>query len=360
MATKRKLGVLGVGEGRSILLASDRSELWETAWICDLNEDLCRKRMAEHNVERFTLKYDEMLADPALDTVAIYTPDPMHADHCIQALQAGKNVICTKPLIDDLARGRELLDTVTSSGKKLMVGMSCRFFETFAEQRTIADTGKLGKLLSVEAHYHGDKRTGTSGAWGKASGNNWIYTGLVHPTDLVYWYTGLAEEVYGVGQVSPAMSGRGYDIQDNYHFVLKGRDGTPLTVSGLFGAPANHPEAEGTIGCVLRGAGACLDARFPCFELYTNFYDQGPIKSNKTHRHAYYYPWGGSGHHAGEFQNYLEHFARCLDKGETPLPDVRDGLRVIATLCAMEKSMQTGQPVNVPHLLRENNLADLC
>lgn len=195
-----RLGILGIGEGRSILHAGDRSELFETAWICDLNEDLCRQRMAEHRVGRYTLDYAEMLADPELDMVAIYTPDPMHAGHCLAALEAGKHVVCTKPLTDDLSRGRELLDAVKASDRQLMVGMSCRFFETFLEQRNHYEDGALGELLTVEAHYHGDKRRGTSGAWGKAKANNWIYTGLVHPADLVYWYAGMPLEVHGYGE----------------------------------------------------------------------------------------------------------------------------------------------------------------
>ena len=45
-----------------------------------------------------------MLADPAIDAIGIYTPDHLHAEHVIRALDAGKHVICTKPFIDNLAR----------------------------------------------------------------------------------------------------------------------------------------------------------------------------------------------------------------------------------------------------------------
>lgn len=353
------LGVLGVGEGKSILFGAGRSERWKTRWICDLDEDLCKQRMEEHDVEKYTLSYEEMLADPELDTVAIYTPDPLHAKHCIQALDAGKHVICTKPLVDYLGDGRNLLDAVNRSGKRLMVGMSCRFFETFLQQRNIVETKDPGEFLSIEAHYHGDKRAGTSGRWGKATANNWIYTGLVHPTDLVYWYGGLAEEVFGYGAVSPAMKARGFDVPDNFHFVLKGSNGIPMTVSGLYGAPATHPESESMIGCSLRGSRYCIDARFPQFDLYTNVYEEGPVKYSRSDRHAYYYPWGGSRHHAGEFQNYLEHFAKHLDSGSQPLPDARDGLRVVATLRSMELSLESGQPVSVHETLRNYNLEEL-
>ncbi|MEM1211304.1 MAG: Gfo/Idh/MocA family oxidoreductase [Planctomycetota bacterium] len=360
MAKRRSLGVLGVSEGKSILFGCERSAVWETACICDLDDELCKLRMSEYSVGRYTLEYDEMLADPDIDVIAIYTPDPMHADHCIKALEAGKHVICTKPLVDDLAKGRALLDAVEKSGKSLMVGMSCRFFATFMQQREIYQERGLGEIQTVEAHYHGDKRVGTSGKWGRVGANNWIYTGLVHPTDLVYWYAGMPEEVFGYGSVSPAMQGRGFDVPDNYHFVLKGRDGKPHTVSGFYGTPTAHPEAEGSIECTIRGSEAAVNAHFPDFQVYTNFYDEGPRKLSNPQLHSYYYPWGGAGHHAGEFQNYLECFAEHLDGKPVEFPDVKDGLRVVAVLRAMEISMNTGKPVNLPELLSEHGLEELA
>lgn len=355
-----RLGVLGVGEGRSILHAAQRSARWATTCICDLDEALCRQRMNEHRVEHFTTRYDEMLADPRIDVIAIYTPDPLHADHCLQALRAGKHVLCTKPLVDDLTRGPELLQAVAASGRHLLVGMSCRFFPTFQEQRERFLGGEYGDLLGIEAHYHGDKRRGTSGRWGKARANNWIYTGLVHPVDLVYWYAGLPRTVFGVGQVSPAMQARGYAVADNFHFVLTSRQGHPLAVSGFFGAPSSHPEAEGAIGCVVRANRGCLDARFPAFTLYGHHEKTGSWKVTRSELHPYYYPWGGSMHHAGEFQNYLEHFASCLDCGEKPCPDAVDGLRVVAVLRAMEQSLREGSPVEVERVLAAAGLAALA
>ena len=75
------LGVLGLGEGRSIISAGLQSELWDVVWVCDLKEDLCRARCAEFGLTRYTTSFDEMLADPAVDVIGIYTPDHLHAEH---------------------------------------------------------------------------------------------------------------------------------------------------------------------------------------------------------------------------------------------------------------------------------------
>ena len=86
------LGVLGLGEGRSIISAGMHSPLWEVACLCDTNAALAQERCAEFGLRRYTTDYAELLADPAVDVVGIYTPDHLHADHIIRALAAGKHV----------------------------------------------------------------------------------------------------------------------------------------------------------------------------------------------------------------------------------------------------------------------------
>src|SRR4051812_10799265 len=107
---KLRLGVLGLGEGRSIISAALNSEVWELAKLCDLNEALCKERSAEFRFPHYTTQFDDLLADASIDVIGIYTPDPLHATHIRQSLQAGKHVICTKPLIDNLKDARELID----------------------------------------------------------------------------------------------------------------------------------------------------------------------------------------------------------------------------------------------------------
>src|SRR3954452_21516100 len=127
---KLRLGVVGLGEGRSIMSAALKSELWELVRICDLNEELCKERAAEFRFANYTTSYDEMLADESIDVIGIYTPDPLHATHIKRALDAGKHAICTKPLFDNLADAHLLIEAQKKNGKHVMVGQSSRFFES--------------------------------------------------------------------------------------------------------------------------------------------------------------------------------------------------------------------------------------
>ena len=105
------LGVLGLGEGRSIISAGLRSDRWQIAALCDLDDTLGRERCAEFGLPAacFTASLDTLLARPDVDVVGIYTPDHLHAEHVLRALRAGKHVVCTKPFLHDLSRAPEVL-----------------------------------------------------------------------------------------------------------------------------------------------------------------------------------------------------------------------------------------------------------
>ena len=72
-----------------------------------------------------------------------------------------------------------------------------------------------------------------------------------------------------------------------------------------------------------------------------------------ANKEPYYFRFTGRSHHAGEYQNYIEYFARCLAGGETPKPDLAEGIGTVALMTAMERSLTTRRPVNVQSVLEE-------
>ena len=183
-----KLGILGLGEGRSTMSAALQSDKWTLHKICDLNEELCRKRAKEFDFHNYTTRYEDLLEDPEIDVIGIYTPDKFHAQHIKMALQAGKHVVCTKPLIDDLSKAQELIDLCEQTGKRVFVGQSSRFFEPMKRQRADFEAGEIGELVTVEAYYHADHRWFLGKGWSLEESFKWLYGGMSHPIDLVRWY----------------------------------------------------------------------------------------------------------------------------------------------------------------------------
>jgi predicted dehydrogenase len=351
---KLGLGILGLGEGISLVRGSVGSERWGLRTVCDLDEALARSVADEFGCS-WTTDLDEMCADDAIDCIAIYTPDPMHADHLMTVMQAGKHAICTKPLATDLSQAAELLARTEESGVRVLVGQSSRFFPSFERQRRDYEAGVPGVIRSVEAHYNGDKRGGTSGRWGKRGGNDWVFTGLAHPVDLAYWYLGPIETVFAAGVTSSASASRNGPT-DVMHALLTSRSGAIGRVTGSYGTAHSHPDADPMIGCTIRGESGTLSARYPDFRYLTQVDGEGARAYNDIAEHAAYFPFGGSMHHVGEFRSYLEAMGAALQKGSEPRPNLQDGLWVVATLLAIRESIDTGDVISVPQVLARNGL----
>lgn len=152
------IGILGLGEGRSTMSAALNSSKLKLINICDLSEEVCKQRCKEFGFDKYTTNYDGILNDPAIDIIAIYTPDHLHAEHIKQALLRDKHVVCTKPFIDDLSDALELIELQQKTGKKVFVGQSSRFFEPYKKQRKDFEQGLIGALITIESHYNADHR----------------------------------------------------------------------------------------------------------------------------------------------------------------------------------------------------------
>lgn len=357
---KLGLGVLGLGEGRSIISAGLHSDLWEVVALCDLNQDLGRDRCVEFGLPRkiLTSSYDILLRNPAIDVIGIYTPDHLHAEHVIRALQAGKHVICTKPFLQDLTRAAEVLDAVKRSRRHVMVGQSTRFFAPFVRQREHFEAGLLGPLNVVEAFYNADHRWFLAKPWARTPAFKWLYGGLSHPADLVRWYLPDVDEVMGYARLSDNGRAGGLHHPDTFQFIFRSASGPLARVSGTYSAPVTPTARDSNMSCVLRGNLGASQADYYDLRYAWKTDTQSAVETFED-KDAYYFRFGGHSHHAGEYQNYLEHFARCLAAKKTPLPDASEGIVTVALMQAMEESCERGVPVRLADVLQRHDLSSL-
>ena len=352
-----RLGILGLGEGRSTMSAALQSDKYELKMVCDRNIEMCKQRAEEFNFHSYTTNYQDLLDDAKIDVIAIYTPDHLHAEHVKQALLANKHVVCTKPFIDDLSKAQELLEVAEKTGKKVFVGQSSRFFEPAKRQRKDFESGLIGELITIESEYNADHRWFLEKPWALEKSFKWLYGGLSHPVDFIRWYLPNIAEVMGYGMISSNGSAAGLKNEDTMHFIFKATDGRIARVSGAYTGPTQPAQRDSGMSTVLRGTEGASQADY--HELRYALTDKtGEEKivywGDKTMKH--YFRFEGQSHHAGEYQNYLEYFADCLESGETAHPDLKEGIGTIALLQAMDRSLQTGMPVKLDDILAEFNL----
>jgi predicted dehydrogenase len=352
-----KLGILGLGEGRSTISASLASRKFELIQICDANRQLCEERALEFSFPHWTTSYQDLLNSNEIDMIAIYTPDHLHFEHIKQALLHGKHVVCTKPFIDDLSQANELLELSGKSGKKVFVGQSSRFFEPAMKQRKDFEKGLIGDLITIESHYHADHRWFLEKGWSLKQSFKWLYGGLSHPADFIRWYLPDIEEVMGYGMLSSNGQKAGLKNQDTMHFIFKAKDGRIARVSGAYTGPTQPAARDSGMSCILRGTEGASQADYHelRYSVTTNTGEEKIITWGADQL-KHYFRFEGQSHHAGEYQNYLEYFADSITGNFTAYPDLKEGIGTVALLHAMDKSLETGLPVKIDEVLNANNI----
>lgn len=350
------IGVLGLSEGRTMLVALDRAPHARAVAGCDLSVERIEAARRDCPDVFYTTSYDELLAHPDVRIVAIYTPDAFHGEHIVRAFAAGKDVICTKPLVNSLADAKMILEAGRATGRKLLVGQSTRFFESFIRQRAAYERGAIGRLEVVDAHYiHRMDWYYEKSPWA-ATDTDWVFLGLSHPVDLVRWYLGRIEEVHAIGSRSALAEHYGVRSRDIYLVNLRAADGRIGRVMGHYGLH-ELPSARNAIELMLFGTEGTSLAQYHDMRYLHTQPDGTEVKEDMLYAYrAYYFNNEVHGMHYGEFANYADTFARALLDGTPYSPDLEEGVETVCVMEAIRRSAESGTPVKVAPLLAEVGL----
>ena len=137
------IGIIGLGEGKGLVKGLHGHPELHIAGICDLNRDLLLEVQRDFQIPNAYQNLEEMVTCPDIDIVVIYTPDQLHLEHIRTCFEAGKHVICTKPLVTSLEEAWQVIGLAQKhSNLRLMVGQSSRFFGSMQRQRKAFEMGK--------------------------------------------------------------------------------------------------------------------------------------------------------------------------------------------------------------------------
>lgn len=371
MPEQLRIGVIGLHEGRTLLAALNcpipatvgiaRDEAYRAPHArviaaCDLDAARLADIHATFPDVFVTSDYDVLLQRDDVQIVAIYTPDDYHGEHIIRAFDAGKDVICTKPLVNSMADARRVLEAGRRTGRKLLVGQSTRFFESFRRQRAAFERGEVGQLEMVDAHYiHRMDWFYDKSPWAIDT-SDWVYLGLSHPIDLLRWYLGPIAEVQAYGTYSALARQYGVKSYDIYTANLLSVDGRIGRVMGNYGVH-ELPSARNAIELVLYGSDGTSLAQYHDMRYYYTLPNGTECREDMLYdRRAYYFNNEVHGMHYGEFANYAEYFALAIQNNTRYSPGLEEGLETFCIMEAVRQSAQTGQPVAVAPLLAEIDL----
>ncbi|WP_163717911.1 Gfo/Idh/MocA family protein [Mangrovibacterium lignilyticum] len=139
---------------QKVIPAMQKSQFGKVTAICSRNADQARTIANQLGIEKAYATYDELLADPEIDAIYNPLPNHMHVEWTLKALQAGKHVLCEKPIGLDEAEAKKLTDKAASFPKlKVMEAFMYRFHPQWKKTAELISTGAIGKVKTMQAFF---------------------------------------------------------------------------------------------------------------------------------------------------------------------------------------------------------------
>jgi len=198
MAKTLKVGVIGVGGiARAHFPGWEQCPLTEMIAFADVNPQVLKEQAKAHGIKRTYTEPLELIADKDIDIVDICTPNMYHTPLTVAALEAGKHVICEKPLAPKPADIRKMIKARDKAKKLLMTAQHFRFSPTAQALKAEIDTGRLGEVYHARSWML--RRSGAPTRPGfiqkKHSGGGPCIDIGVHILDLTLWMMGFPPPV---------------------------------------------------------------------------------------------------------------------------------------------------------------------
>jgi predicted dehydrogenase len=140
-----RIGIVGTGNIATLNVPGYlEHEQCDVVAVCDPRPEVLERRMLEWGVERGYTDLDQLLADDEIDAVEILSPTPLHAEHTIAALRAGKHVSCQKPIANDVGDARRMIQAAHESGQVFRVTENCCHYPPLRKARDLIREGAIG------------------------------------------------------------------------------------------------------------------------------------------------------------------------------------------------------------------------
>lgn len=203
--------------------------------VCDIVEERADETARVYDAKAY-YDYKQLLKDPEIAAVSVCLPNYLHAPVTVDALNAGKHVLCEKPMATSSEEAAEMIQAAAKNGKKLMIGHNQRFVPSHQKARQLIQSGEIGKIYSFRTTFgHG----GPEG-WSADGKNSWFFKkdqafiGAmgdlgVHKSDLIRYLLG--QEAVEVSAIVETNAKTDTDVDDNAVCILKMENGVIGTLT---------------------------------------------------------------------------------------------------------------------------------
>ena len=201
---KNKIRFAIVGCGRIAQRHAEHiTNFGELTAVCDIVQDKAETLGKEYAVKTYQNIDDLLKSETETDVVSICSPNGLHAEHTIKALNAGFHVLCEKPMAINVHDCGRMIQAAEKNNKRLFAIKQNRFNPPVAEVKRLIDNGTLGKIQSVQLSCFWNRNFDYyEGSWKgtKDIDGGTLYTQFSHFIDLLYWMIGDVKSAKGIGR----------------------------------------------------------------------------------------------------------------------------------------------------------------
>lgn len=352
MSEKIKIGIIGTGNiAVTHMDAYRKNPDVELYALCDINPERLKQMGEKYGITRLFTDKEELLKLAEIDAVSVCTWNSEHAPCTIAALNAGKHVLCEKPMAMNAKEAEEMKAAAERNGKLLMIGFVRRYGNDCKILQDFITQDALGEIYYAKATYL--RRNGNPGGWfgdkSRSGGGPLIDLG-VHVIDLVRYLSGNPQpvSVYGAtfqklydrkGAVGApkylASSATDHDIcdvEDLASAMIRFDNGEVLSIEAAFSL--NIKQDTGEIELFGTKAGAKISPELEIFgeenHYLTNMSFAAPTALDFN----------------GLFEGEIDHYIDCLTgRAEQCKSPAEDGIALMKILEAVYESARTGHEV---------------
>ena len=337
MASTVKVGIIGLGwPGREHLKGYKQNSRVRVVALCDMNAEIAQQQAEEHSIAEIYADHRKMLKQADIDAVSVCLPNFLHAPVGLDALRAGKHVICEKPPALDARQARKMAETAKAGGLTLMYALCQRFGGAAQLAKDYIEKGDLGEIYYGRAVYH--RRRGIpmgTRSWfvdKKRSGGGALIDIGVHALDCAWWLMGTPKPVSVSGSAYQKFQhivpkGTNFDVDDSAFGLIKFDNEATLILECSWAL--NLPG-----GSAIQVAGTKGGAQLSPMTL---FLERDGIQLDVTPQVP----------QTDAFAGQTGHFVECIQQGKTPLMSAEQGVQLMQMLDGIYKSAATGKEVKI-------------
>jgi len=326
--------------------------------VCSRTAEKAEALAARYGVKAYT-DVSVMVAQMGVEAVMVCTPHPAHAAPAVQAIENGAHVLIEKPLASSLADCDAMLSAAVRHNRKLGVISQRRWYPPSQRVRNAIDSGKLGKPMLAaatllgwrsQAYYESDAWRGT---W-EGEGGGVLVNQAPHQLDLLLWYMGEVDEVFGYWS---NINHPYIEVEDTAVAVVRFKNGGLGNIvlsnsqnPGLYGRVHLHGDNGATVGVQTDGgsmfiAGMTSIQEAPINDLWTIEGEADLLKGWQAEDRATFESVDAIQYY---FNLQIHDFLEAIQQDRPPLVTGEDGRRVVELFTGIYRSQASGGKIQFP------------